>query len=346
MRRINKQGFTLIELIVVLVILAILALIVTPIVLNIIDKAKDSANKRSVDGYGKAMELAMQSYKLEHGKFTYDVNELNIDYSENNITCDEIVLNENGSVFISKCKIDGEYIEDSKTSDGYYQYGEIIPDYAIGDIVTYSNIKFYVINNSNTAIDYVTLLKAEPLTVDEVNTYGVGHVNMYLPPSWDYSQTARNRNGYGGMAYYSRETCGYPNNDYVATECITEYDQSDIKYVVDNWSNSIIVNGDDLVIDSLGYKARLITTTELIKNLKFTNSVNRCASSETPEWEKNIKVDYWTMDETTKENLLVSTTNTGPIIWIAGYGCLNIGNVMYDSYTVRPVINLKKSAIE
>ena len=30
---------------------------------------------------GKAMELAMQSYKLEHGKFTYDVNELNIDYS-------------------------------------------------------------------------------------------------------------------------------------------------------------------------------------------------------------------------------------------------------------------------
>ena len=51
----NKKGFTLIELIAVLVILAILALIVTPLVLNVIRKAKDSANKRSVDAYGKAM---------------------------------------------------------------------------------------------------------------------------------------------------------------------------------------------------------------------------------------------------------------------------------------------------
>lgn len=346
MRRINKQGFTLIELIVVLVILAILALIVTPIVLNIIDKATDSANKRSVDSYGKAVELAMQSYKLEHGKFTYDVNELNIDYSGNNITCDEIVLNENGSVFISKCKIDGEYVEDQKTSDGYYQYGEIIPDYAIGDIVTYSNIKFYVINNSNTSIDHVTLLKAEPLTVDEINIYGTGHVNMYVPTDRNYYQKAYNQNGYGGMAYYTSETCGYPNNDYVKTECITEYDQSDVKYVVDNWSNSIIVNGDDLLIDSLGYKARLITTTELIKNLKYTNNVNRCASSETPEWEKNIKVDYWTMDETTKENLLVSTTNTGPIIWVAGHEWLNTADVDMYTKTVRPVITIKKSAIE
>ena len=342
----QNKAFTLIELIVVLVILAIIALIVTPLVLNIIDKVEYSANKRSIDAYGKAIELAMQSYKLEHGKFTYDVNELNIDYSGNNITCDEIVLNENGSAFISKCKIDGEYIEDLKTSDGYYQYGEIIPDYAIGDIVTYSNIKFYVINNSNTSIDYVTLLKAEALTVDEVNTYGTGHVNMYLPSNHDYYQKAYNNYGYGGMAYYSRETCGYPNNSYVATECITEYDQSDVKYVVDNWSNSIIVNGDDLVIDSLGYKARLITTTELIKNLKYTNNFNRCASSETPEWEKNIKPDYWTMDETTKENLLVSTTNTGPIVWRAGHGWLNTGNVSYETYSVRPVITIKKSAIE
>ena len=51
----NKKGFTLIELIAVLVILAILALIVTPIVLNIVSKAKASANKRSVDAYGRSI---------------------------------------------------------------------------------------------------------------------------------------------------------------------------------------------------------------------------------------------------------------------------------------------------
>ena len=43
----KRKGFALIELIEVLVILAILALIVTPLVINIIRKAKDSVNKKS-----------------------------------------------------------------------------------------------------------------------------------------------------------------------------------------------------------------------------------------------------------------------------------------------------------
>ena len=46
------KGFTLIELIAVLVIMAIIALIVTPLVMNIIRKARISADKRSVDAYG------------------------------------------------------------------------------------------------------------------------------------------------------------------------------------------------------------------------------------------------------------------------------------------------------
>ena len=43
----KKKGFTLIELIAVLVIMAILALIVTPLVMNIIRKAKTAADKRT-----------------------------------------------------------------------------------------------------------------------------------------------------------------------------------------------------------------------------------------------------------------------------------------------------------
>ena len=61
----NKKAFTLIELIAVLVILAILALIVTPIVLNIVKHAKESANKRSVDAYGKSIELVVANYLLD-----------------------------------------------------------------------------------------------------------------------------------------------------------------------------------------------------------------------------------------------------------------------------------------
>ena len=47
----NKKGFTLIELLAVIVILAIIALIATPIVLNMISQAKESASKSSALGY-------------------------------------------------------------------------------------------------------------------------------------------------------------------------------------------------------------------------------------------------------------------------------------------------------
>ena len=55
----NQKGFTLIELLAVIVILAVIALIATPIVLNIITKAKKSAAADSVYG-------AMQSVKLAY----------------------------------------------------------------------------------------------------------------------------------------------------------------------------------------------------------------------------------------------------------------------------------------
>jgi type IV pilus assembly protein PilA len=61
----NKKGFTLIELLAIIVILAIIAVITVPIILNIIDEAKGGANKNSVIGYGKAVELAYTQYMYE-----------------------------------------------------------------------------------------------------------------------------------------------------------------------------------------------------------------------------------------------------------------------------------------
>ena len=46
----NRKGFTLIELLAVIVILAIIALIATPIILNMISKARKSAAKDSALG--------------------------------------------------------------------------------------------------------------------------------------------------------------------------------------------------------------------------------------------------------------------------------------------------------
>ena len=53
----NTKGFTLIELLAVIVILAIIALIATPIVLNLINKAREGASKDTAFGVKKAAEL-------------------------------------------------------------------------------------------------------------------------------------------------------------------------------------------------------------------------------------------------------------------------------------------------
>ena len=83
----KKKGFTLIELIAVLVIMAILALIVTPLVMSIIRKAKVSADKRSIDAYGRSIELAIAGYLLDNGTFPTSIDELTIEYSGEEVVC-------------------------------------------------------------------------------------------------------------------------------------------------------------------------------------------------------------------------------------------------------------------
>ena len=120
----NKKGFTLIELIAVLVILAILALIVTPLVLNVIRKAKDSANKRSVDAYGKSMEIALIAYVLDNGDTPNDLNGLTVEYTGNKVECNVKKITENGSIYLSECSVNGVKVKDKSTEDGWYHYGK------------------------------------------------------------------------------------------------------------------------------------------------------------------------------------------------------------------------------
>ena len=52
----KQKGFTLIELLAVIVILAIIALIATPMIMDVIDKAKKGAAEASMNGYVESIE--------------------------------------------------------------------------------------------------------------------------------------------------------------------------------------------------------------------------------------------------------------------------------------------------
>ncbi len=75
----NKKGFTLIELLAVIIILAVIALIATPIVLNVIDNARKSANKDSAYGLLDSaklyyMESLLDESKSLNGNLIYKIN--------------------------------------------------------------------------------------------------------------------------------------------------------------------------------------------------------------------------------------------------------------------------------
>ena len=427
----NKKAFTLIELIAVLVILAILALIVTPIVLNIVRHSKESANKRSVDAYGKSIELAVANYLLDKGEFPTNISDLKIEYSGKEVICNISLLNEDSSVYLSECKVGNSDVKDKNTSDGWYHYGkkgltneeyvdmygkslekaiseykasnnklpedyqtlkldynlksikcnvtinydgtvyltECILDkkevkdsnnedgyyhygkikyktYKIGDEVTYNGINFYVIENSDENSDSVTLLKREPLTVAEVNKYGgVGTENNHVNKNTSESKgTAYDKNGYGGMAYYSSETCGYTSASgdkiRVETGCTTDYAKSEVKYVVNAWTLDKL-KASDLKEDQTGYSARLITLDDLVDNLGYVgsnlNTFYTSTADVTPSWVYNSKYWYWTMSQ---------YGDSTSFVWdVSNSDFVTNGNVYYYGSSVRPVITILKSAI-
>ncbi len=331
----KKLGFTLIELIAVLVIMAIIALIVTPLVMNIIRKARISADKRSVDAYGRSIELAIAGYLLDTGKFPTSVEQLTIEYSGNQVVCSTTKINSDSSVYLAGCTVAGR-------STGDYTYGEeevITYDvYSVGDEVTYNNVDYRVIKNSSASESTVTLLKATPLTTDEVNTYGgVGtannHVNMYATQDTtaNYYQKAYNNNGYGGMQYYSSATC---SNYEDISGCTTDYAQSEIKYVVDAWkaakapqaSEARLMQYDEF--ENLGYVEGNITPSD----------IGWVKTENTPSWVYSNNYWYWTMSPYNDSASSVwSVTNDGSL---SSYRVYSFHNLV-----VRPVITISKSSI-
>ena len=236
----------------------------------------ESADKRSIDAYGRSVELAIANYLLDNGDFSTDISNLSVEYSGDRVECSTTQLNNDSSVYLAGCTVGGRSVEgytyESDKSQTYSVYN-------VGDEVTYNGVDYYVIKNSGVKEPTITLLKAEPLTLAEVNQYGgVGtdnnYVNLYACGSYDSSchQTAYKSNGYEGMSFHSNQLCGFIGSDRLVSGCNHSYSQSDIKYVVDAWSVAN-TNVNDLVANFTGYKYRLITIEELTSNIGYGEKI-------------------------------------------------------------------------
>ena len=110
----RKNGFTLIELLAVIVILAIIALIATPIILGIINDAREKANERSVELYASAVRNAIAAYQLTEVNAPKSFSDLTVQYN-GDVKCSVQELYEDGSFYLEGCKVN--------KSEKEYSYG-------------------------------------------------------------------------------------------------------------------------------------------------------------------------------------------------------------------------------
>ncbi len=361
----NKKGFTLVELLAVIVIMAILALIAIPITISIISNSRENAHKESIKTYGREIEKALVEAKIDKKNAT-KISELKdyIKTSGEKVKCDDdqIYINDGNNqlqanidydnIYLKSCyviddeeqpkskKYDyiGGKLKEIKSDDNNQESSGSYREYSISDkpIQDKTNGEdYYVIADKG---DYVVALKAKPLTVDEVNEYGQGHINKYLNYS---TNSAQYINGYGGMTYYSNETCGYNGYSFNWDNCSTNYDNSDIRYVVNNWAK--VKFGNELE-EVNNYKARLLLLDELLNfytNCDIDNDLidNRCSlEDQTFKWIYSEDYWYWTMS-----SILDSDKE---VIAILENGYLSNTLINYNPGVVRPVINLRKEFIK
>ena len=123
--KLNNKGFTLIELLAVIVILAIIALIVTPVISNIISKAKQATNARSVEGHVKDIQIAIMSAAFDEGSLNLSAYNqttgalptslANAVNSSNRVVCTSYEIADGTVKNATGCTVDG---------NGTYEYHE------------------------------------------------------------------------------------------------------------------------------------------------------------------------------------------------------------------------------
>ena len=112
----RKNGFTLIELLAVIVILAIIALIATPIILGIINDAREESQERSVELYASAVRNGIAAYQLREmkevaaGTYTSETLPFDVEY-DGEVECTTIDIYEDGGVYVAGCEVNDIPVE-------------------------------------------------------------------------------------------------------------------------------------------------------------------------------------------------------------------------------------------
>ena len=286
----KKRGFTLIELLAVITILAIILLIAFPIMFNVISSSKKSADRNSVQLYGKAIEIAVGEYYVKYPlKNTVTISELEteglIDYKGKEVKCDEVQII-NRKVYLNNCKVGTKSVE--------YAYGQLDPTPVLtGGLVpvVYDGTKWIVADESDDWYDYNNQKWANAVTLlpgitknpgDEVKVDGTEASMMFVwIPRYEYKYTNLGNKYAGGtleqpgtidINFISKNTTTPSSNDYIihpafkfGTEelsgiWVSKFELSNINSVCNDFSCNLTINTTTSNISSLPNKTSISGT--------------------------------------------------------------------------------------
>ena len=223
-------------------------------------------------------------------------------------------------------------------------------DYIVGDQITFAGSNWYVINNSSTDEDYVTLMKEQVLTSSELGDYAAVYTCSSFDVEYGLSdcKVMGEKIKYNGLPYYWSDTChpagyyGYHTQNVTNCDGHDGYEESKVKEFLED--SYITALGTNNLKEVDGYKIRLLLFEEIQTNLGYeittlgTMGDYYVPSENTPAWVYQDFGDvfgYWMIGKNlsgnrTVYNLVSSFVSEGSLFSYSG---------------VRPVINLLKSSI-
>ena len=354
----EKKGFTLIELLAVFVILAIISLITVPIVIGVVNSTSEKSEKRSIEGYARAVENGLSTWEMMNPKKSYSEFNLNSEYITTNtddnvetrVTCDYSNFYNNGEFDLSCC-----YTSKSKKNSKYYNYinkkvveasncSAAYKQYNVGTPILLDNSTYYVINGDSDK-DYVTAIRSTPLTAQEIidvmkdNEYGLSveeiNISQLADAKEDDGDTIYIYNN--KVQYYLSSSCNKNNELGDLNSCNESYTNSFVYKILNAWGSKKF-NSELKLVD--GYSVRVLSDNDLLnieyRKVSTTKSYSVTSSDIIPIL--NLDYDYWTMSSVNSTDLAYyKTDGDNTLLLVLDY--------TYNFKYIIPIINIKKSVI-
>jgi len=367
-----KTGFTLIELLAVIVILAIIALIAVPIVLNIVNDAKESAQLRSAEMYMDGVEQAIIKEKLTTSNF----NPTSCNIDKGNLLCDGVKVEvevkgekptdvtitfEDGNIkeISLKYKNEKEITKNSKNEMVYVKFLDEVCDYVSGTPKTAGAkykckvdpnreaYTFYVLTTPSVNDTSINLIMDQNINSDGTPAGKIGVKQSENPSQYNLVAWVKEAD-YGTLSPYDGEWC-YSQRGCVFNDKGPLTAMNFLSEATKNWTNT-----NEMTINKFsqcnyqGCSEK--TMTEYVVNARMPIYLSDETKSEVSNQTENNAYLYENLNSeemgVPRGYWILSATSAYPdyayhTFWIGEIWSVDT-SIDNDQYLgVRPVINLK-----